>query len=147
MLDIINVLEHFAPVFSARVWRHAKILLIGAILCRKERTVAAILRVMGLGNDPHFTNYHRVLSKARWSGLHAAKILLGLLVALVPVKLPIIVGVDETIERRKGKKIKDQAFRKSLSKNRDPVRSTEKCYSLLWSEVAFYDAHSACSLE
>ncbi len=67
-------------------------------LCRKERTVAAILRVMGLGSDPHFVNYHRVLSKARWSGLHAAKILLGLLVALVPVNLPIIIGVDDTID-------------------------------------------------
>ena len=105
MLDIINVLECFAPVFSARVWQHAKILLVGAILCRKERTVAAILRVMGLGNDPHFVNYHRVLSKARWSGLQAAKILLGLLVALVPVNWPVIIGVDDTIERRKGKKI------------------------------------------
>ena len=130
MLDIINVLKCFAPVFSARVWRHAKILLIGAILCRKERTVAAILRVMGLGNDPHFVNYHRVLSKARWSGLQAAKILLGLLVALVPVNLPIIIGVDETIERRKGKKIKDKGC------YRDPVRSTEKhvirCFGLKW---------------
>ena len=130
MEDIINVLEHFAPVFSARVWRHAQILLLGAILCRKERTVAAILRVMGLGNDPHFGNYHRVLSKARWSGLHAAKILLGLLVALVPVNLPIIIGVDETIERRKGKKIKDKGC------YRDPVRSTEKhvirCFGLKW---------------
>ncbi len=76
------------------------ILLIGAILCRKERTVAVILRVMGLGNDPHFTNYHQVLSKARWSGLQAAKILLGLLVALVPMNCPIIIGVDDTIERR-----------------------------------------------
>ena len=130
MEDIINVLEQFAPVFSARVWRHVKILLIGAILCRKERTVAAILRVMGLGNDPHFTNYHRVLSKACWSGLHAAKILLGLLVALVPVNLPIIIGIDDTIERRKGKKIKDKGC------YRDPVRSTKKhvirCFGLKW---------------
>jgi len=130
MEDIINVLEQFAPVFSDRVWRHALILLIGAILCRKERTVASALRVMGLGNDPHFVNYHRVLSKARWSGLQAAKILLGLLVALVPVNLPIIIGVDDTIERRNGKKIKDKGC------YRDPVRSTEKhlirCFGLKW---------------
>jgi hypothetical protein len=45
MEDIINVLECFAPVFSARVWSHALILLIGAILCREERTVAAIPRI------------------------------------------------------------------------------------------------------
>jgi len=130
MLDIITVLECFAPVFSAKVWRHAKILLIGAILCRKERTVAAILRVMGLSNAPHFTNYHRVLSKARWSGLHAAMILFGLLVALVPVNLPLIIGIDDTIERRKGKKIKDKGC------YRDPVRSTKKhvirCFGLKW---------------
>ena len=130
MENIINVLDCFAPVFSARVWQHAEILLIGAILCREERTVAAILRVMGLGNDPHFVNYHRVLSKARWSGLQAAKILLGLLVALVPVNLPIIIGVDDTIERRKGEKIKAKGC------YRDPVRSTKKhvirCFGLKW---------------
>ena len=130
MEDIINVLEQFAPVFSSSVWPHAKILLIGAILCRKERTIASILRIMGLGNEPHFVNYHRVLSKARWSGLHAAKILLGLLVALVPVNLPIIIGVDDTIERRKGEKIKNKGC------YRDPVRSTKKhvvrCFGLKW---------------
>ena len=130
MEDIINVLEQFAPVFSARVWQNALILLIGAILCRKERTVAGILRVMGLGNDPHFVNYHRVLSKARWSGLQAAKILLGLLVVLVPVNCPIIIGIDDTIERRKGKKIK------AKGRYRDPVRSIHKhvihCFGLKW---------------
>ncbi len=82
---------------------------------------------MGLGNDPHFVNYHRVLSKARWSGLQAAKILLGLLVALVAV---IIIGVDETIERRKGEKIKAKGC------YRDSVRSTKKhvirCFGLKW---------------
>jgi hypothetical protein len=85
---------------------------------------------MGLGKDPHFVNYHRVLSKARWSGLQAAKILLGLLVALVPVNWPIIIGVDDTVERRKGEKIKAKGC------YRDPVRSTKKhvirCFGLKW---------------
>lgn len=84
-----------------------QILLIGAILCRKERTVTAILRVMGLGKESHFVNYHRVLNRARWSGLQASKILLGLLVTFVPMPWPVIIGVDETdetIERRKGKR-------------------------------------------
>jgi hypothetical protein len=71
-------------------------------LVQEGGTVAAIMRAMGLGNDPYFVNYHRVLSIARWSGLQAAKILLGLLVALVPVNGLIIIGVDDTIERCKG---------------------------------------------
>lgn len=128
--DIINLLECFSPVFSSKVWMHALILLIGAILCRKEHTVAAILRIMGLKDDPHFVNYHRVLNKAQWSSLQTAKILLGLLVALVPADLPVIIGVDDTIERRKGKKIKAKGC------YRDPTRSTEKCvircFGLKW---------------
>lgn len=130
MEDIIHVLEYFSPVFSNRIWTNVLILLIGAVLCRKERTVAAILRVMGLGNEPHFVNYHRVLNKASWSGLKAAMILLGLLVALVPMPCPIIIGIDDTIERRKGEKIKAKGC------YRDPVRSTEKyvirCFGLKW---------------
>lgn len=59
--------------------------------------MAAILRVMGSGNDPHFTNYNRVLSKARWLDLQTAKILQGLLVALVPVNWPIITAFPDGI--------------------------------------------------
>ena len=80
---IIAVLAQFAGLFSAPVWGHAQVLLIGAILCQGPRTVAAILRVMGLGQDPRFERYHRVLSRARWSGLQAVKILLGLLIRLL----------------------------------------------------------------
>ena len=77
---IIAVLAPFAGLFSAPVWDHAQVLVIGAILCQGPRTVAAILRVMGLGQDPRFERYHRVLSRARWSGLQAAKLWLGLLI-------------------------------------------------------------------
>jgi hypothetical protein len=68
---IIAVLAQFAGLFSATVWGHAQVLVIGALLCQGPRTVAAILRVMGLGQDPRFERYHRVLNRARWSGLQA----------------------------------------------------------------------------
>ena len=77
---IILVLAPFAPLFSHRVWLHAQVLLLGAILAPGVRTVTAILRVMGLSAERHFTNYHRVLNRATWSGRLASRILLGLLV-------------------------------------------------------------------
>ena len=95
--DIITILKSFVPVFSGSVWMQVQILVIGAILCRNERTVASILRVMGLGKETRFINYHRVLNRACWSGLQASRILLGLLIFLVPAPLPIIIGVDETM--------------------------------------------------
>src|SRR5712692_7246581 len=103
---IIHLLRQFEEVFSERVWEWAKILVVGAILAPGERTVASILRVMGLQNDQQFQNYHRVLNRARWSSRALSRILLLLLVrAFVPAEAPVLVGVDDTIERRRGAKI------------------------------------------
>jgi hypothetical protein len=96
--DIITVLSAFSPLFSSKVWNYAQTLLTGAMVCNNQRTVAAILRVMGLDNENHFNNYYRVLNRACWSGLQASKILLGLLIRFIPESLPIIIGIDDTLE-------------------------------------------------
>ena len=75
----------FAPLFRQRSWRHAEVLLIGAILAPGRRTVTSILRITGLCRERRFVNYHRVLNRAAWSGRAAARVLLGLLLdAFVP---------------------------------------------------------------
>jgi hypothetical protein len=127
---IIAVLAPFAGLFSTSVWRHAQVLMIGAILCQGPRTVAATLRVMGLGQEPRFERYHRVLNRAHWSGLQAAKMLLGLVIQVLPPSWVPIVVVDDTVERRRGKRIKAKGC------YRDAVRSTQhqvvKCFGLRW---------------
>jgi hypothetical protein len=103
---IITVLRHFELVFSERVWEWAKVLLIGAILAVGKRTVSAALRVMGLSNEPQFQNYHRLLNRDSWSSRALSRILLRLLLrAFVPPDAPVIIGLDEHIERRRGDKI------------------------------------------
>lgn len=104
-LTLAAVLTQFAPLFSRRVWAHAQLLLIGAILAPGIRTVTAILRVMGLAHTRRFQRYHRVLSRARWSSRAASRVLLRLLVDTFVPAGPVIVGLDETLERRWGKKI------------------------------------------
>ncbi len=85
---IIPVLASFAPLFSPRVWSHAQLLLLGAILTPGARTVTAALRAMGLATEHRFTHDHRVLNRATWSARQGSRILLGLLVALlVPPEL------------------------------------------------------------
>ena len=116
--EYITVLEAFARLFSKRIWEHAKILLMGAILCPAERTVTAVLRVMGLSREKHFQNYHRVLNRAVWSSLGASHILLDLLVRSFAMRGPVVLGLDDTIERRRGARIKAKGI------YRDPVRST-----------------------
>jgi DDE superfamily endonuclease len=73
---IILVLAPFALPFSQRSWRHAQVLLLGAIVTPGARTVTAALRAMGLSGERHFTNYHRVLNRATWSARQASRILL-----------------------------------------------------------------------
>ena len=127
---IIAIWGPFAALFTQPVWRHVQVLWMGAVLCRGPRTVASVLRVMGLGGERRFEKYHRVLNRARWSGLQGAKILLGLLILLVPAWVPLEIVVDETIERRKGARIQ------AKGRYRDAVRSTKgtvvKCYGLKW---------------
>ena len=113
-----TVLHAFKPIFSNRVWQHAQTLLIGAILAPGKRTVTSILRIMGLSLETHFQNYHRVLNRANWSNLTASRILLDLLINAFAPTGPIILGIDDTIERRKGQKIAAKGI------YRDPVRSS-----------------------
>ena len=120
---IIQVLRPFEEVFSERVWEWAKVLLVGAILAPGERTVSAILRVMSLSQERQFQKYHRVLNRARWSSRALSRILLHLLVrTFVPDGAPIVVGIDETIERRRGAKIAARGI------YRDPVRSSKEFF-------------------
>jgi hypothetical protein len=105
--EMIVVLAPFAQLFSERVWLHAQVLVLGAILAPGKRTVSSCLRVMGLAWEAHFTNYHRVLNRATWSALQASKILLGLVVrGVVPPGATLVFGADDTIERRSGRQIK-----------------------------------------
>lgn len=103
--QIIAVLTAFAPLLSRSVRQSAYVLLVGAILAPGRRTVTSALRVMGLSQTPHFQNYHRVLNRAHWSPRKAAQLLLHLLVATFVPEGPILIGGDETLERRQGAKI------------------------------------------
>jgi hypothetical protein len=129
-LAMATVIGAFAPLFSRRVFEHATSLVVGAILTPGKRTVTSVLHVMGRSHDEHFQNYHRVLSRARWLPLEARHVLLGLLLDAFVPKGPVVMGIDETIERRRGEKIAAKGI------YRDPVRSSHthfvKASGLRW---------------
>lgn len=127
--EILALIGVFSQLFSPTVWEHAQTLLMGAILATGKRTVTSALNVVGKAKEKHFTNYHRVLNRTSWSMLMASKILLGLIVLLVPTG-SVIIGADDTIERRRGRKIKAKGV------YRDAVKSSRKhvikCFGLKW---------------
>jgi hypothetical protein len=116
--------------FTAAVWRHVLVLVGGALLAPGRRTVAAALRVMGLAEAAGFAVYHRVLSHGHWCSRALAHRLLLLLVAAFVPDGPVVVGLDDTIERRRGERITAKGI------YRDPVRSSRghfvKASGLRW---------------
>jgi len=120
---IVQVLEIFSPVFNNPTWKKMKVLLTGFILAPAGRTISSALRVMGLSFEAHFQNYHRVFNRDRWSARQFSKILLHLLIRIfVKEGEPVVVGVDETIERRRGKRIAAKGI------YRDAVRSSKEFF-------------------
>ncbi len=110
----------FQPVFTRPTWQNLLVLVAGAILAPGRRTVTSALSIMGLRETTSFTNFHRVLNRNRWSGRATARCLLTLLVTAFAPNRPVVIGIDETIERRWGPKIKARGI------YRDPVRSSKE---------------------
>ena len=109
----------FAAMFTRPSWLNAVALTSGALLCLNRRTVCAALRAVDGAADKGFSRFHRFLSCAQWSGLQGAKILLGLLQkAFVPDDEPLVIAVDDSVERRRGARIRDKGIW------RDAVRSS-----------------------
>src|ERR671916_766078 len=123
----------FQPVFTQPTWQNLLVLVAGSILAPGRRTVTSALSIMGLRQMTTFTNFHRVLNRNRWSSHATARCLLTLLVTAFASNGPVVIGVDETIERRWGPKIK------ARGNYRDPVRSSRghfvKASGLRWISV------------
>jgi hypothetical protein len=127
----LSRLVGFADLFTRPTWSNVLVLLAGVILAPGRRTVSAALRILGRDHNPGFCTFHRLLSRAVWSSRAMAGRLLILLVeTFVPSNAPVVIGIDDTIERRWGPKIRARGI------YRDPVRSSNghfvKASGLRW---------------
>jgi hypothetical protein len=128
---LLAQLAGFADLFTRPTWSNVLVLLAGAILAPGRRTVTAALRILGRDRDPDFCTFHRILNRATWSSRAVAgRLLLLLIKTFVPSNGPVVIGLDDTIERRWGPKISARGI------YRDPVRSSKghfvKASGLRW---------------
>jgi hypothetical protein len=128
--EIMILLLNFAPLFRTRTWQYVPVLVAGSLLTPQRRMVSSALRVMRLAQVPWFGNFHRVLNRAVWAPLAVSRVLLRLLIVAFAAEGPLVVGLDHTIERRRGDKIAAKGI------YHDPVRSSKshhvKASGLRW---------------
>ena len=120
--EVGAVTAAFASHFTRPSWRRAQALLCGTLLAPANHVLTAALPALGLAVDLRFQNYHRLLNRARWSARAAAGTLLKVLVAAFASTGPLILGLDETVERRRGPKITARAI------YLDAARSSRECF-------------------
>lgn len=132
-IEFLRLMIPFKMLFSKSVFKLAIPLLVGAILATGKRTVTSALRMVGLSEERNFPKYHRILSLSKWSARKASEILLRQLLDCFLPEGPVVIGIDETIERRWGSKIKARGI------YRDSVRSSRthlvKASGLRWMSV------------
>lgn len=125
-----KLISSFSPLFSKNIFIRVRILLLGLILTKGNRTICSILRTLDLSQVKDWSKYHRVLSRAKWSSFHCSKILLSKLLSNFVKGNQVVMVIDETIERRWGSQIKARGI------YRDAVRSSKKhlvkCSGLRW---------------
>ena len=116
---ILAILDAFRSEFSGPTWAKVVPLILGTILARGRRTVAAALRQAGLDHEPDFSKYHQVFNRAAWSPLRLSRRLLHLLIRVFrAVGLRLTFAIDETLERRWGRRIRLRGH------YRDPLASS-----------------------
>ncbi|WKN44219.1 IS701 family transposase [Tunicatimonas pelagia] len=132
-IEFLRLIIPYKILFSKSVFKLAVSLLSGAMLATGKRTVTSALRIVGLGEERNFPKYHRVLSLSKWSARKASGILLRQLLNCFLPEGAVVVGIDETLERRWGPKIKARGI------YRDSVRSSRshwvKASGLRWMSV------------
>jgi DDE superfamily endonuclease len=123
-------LHAWRACFTAPSWEHVLVLVMGALLAPGKRTVSSCLRMTGRTHATNFATYHQILNRARWSPRAVARRLLGVVVERLVPNGPVVIGMDDTIERRWGRRINARGI------YRDPIRSSHghfvKASGLRW---------------
>lgn len=104
--SLLTLLSFFAPLFTAPSFRTFCGLACGFLAQPGKRTVCGMLTGAGLSRLWPHDRAHYFFSRARWSpddlGLAAARLVVSL---LVPPGAPVDVAVDDTLFKRRGRKV------------------------------------------
>jgi len=116
----------FSIAFTQRTFQRVVLLILGAILSPRRRTVTAMLWPVGFLIRGHWSDFHRVFCRASWSLWPLGRVLAAMILAWVPPDQPVVVPVDDTTPQHKGKRVYGKG------RHHDAVRSTHSHVVWVW---------------
>jgi DDE superfamily endonuclease len=104
--SLLTLLTGFAPLFTAPSFRTFTMLACGFLTQTGKRTVCGMLCGAGLARSWSHDRAHFFFSRGRWDpdemGLAVARLVVAL---LVPAGEPVTIAIDDTLFKRRGKKV------------------------------------------
>lgn len=98
-------IQQFASCFTKPTLETFRVIVTGWLLGGGRRTVTHLL-LMGDGlRIKTFSCYHRFFSQARWTIDSMGRVIVAMVLALIPKDAPIVAAVDDTLNRKTGKRI------------------------------------------
>jgi hypothetical protein len=119
------LVESVRGVFTRPTFDRFLLLVCGVIVTMGRRTVSRALRVIEPHFDGHWCNYHRVYSQARFSMWKLAAAVVRQVVAILPEQEPIVLIVDDTVQRKWGSHVwAKEAHRDAKRSSRSRLNTT-----------------------
>jgi SRSO17 transposase len=115
-----EIVLEFAPVFTAPSFENFCVIVLGWLLCQGRRTVTEVICAAGLNGVRHHSAFHRFFSRARWALDETGRVVALMAVALLAPDGPVLLAVDDTLCRKRGRKI----F--GVGMHHDPLLSSRK---------------------
>jgi hypothetical protein len=116
----------FSVAFTRPTFQRAIVLIFGAILSFRHRTVAGMLRAAGPLAQGHWSDFHRVLCRRVWSTRVLGRVLAALVLELIPPDQRVVCSVDDTTPQHKGKHVYGKGM------HHDACRSTHSHVVWVW---------------
>ena len=113
-------IQQFASCFTKPSFQTFGVIVTGWLLGHGRRVVTRILLAGDGLKVKTFSCYHRFFSQARWTVDAVARVMLALVLKFIPDDAPIVVAVDDTLNRKTGKRIW------AAGMHHDPLLSTAR---------------------
>src|SRR5687767_4407046 len=120
------LLSRFSIAFTRPTFQRALLLFVGFVLTSGRHTVTRALWTARTLCRGHFSDYHRVFCRARWSLWPLGRVLAAMVLELVPQDQPVLCPVDDTCAQHRGKKVYGKG------RHRDGCRSTRTHNVWVW---------------